>query len=75
MTVELKHTRKVCVITWDTGVVQGEQASIQAGGMERRTVKNDGESNVFFPMDHQGSVEVTVRGSESGEDTGTIEVS
>jgi hypothetical protein len=74
MTVELKDTRKVAVIGWDTALVLGNDATLHAGGEEKRNVKNDGESNLFFPMDFVGDVEVTVVGSSSGEDTGTISV-
>jgi spore coat protein CotH len=75
MTVELSDTRKVCVISWDTSVVQGKQASIQAAGEEKRTTENDGQGNVYFPLDWSGEVEITVAGSKSGEDHGTISVS
>jgi hypothetical protein len=74
MTVELKSTRKVAVISWDTEIVKGEQAAIHVAGEEKRNVDNDGESNLFFPMSFTGDVEVTVNGSHDGEDTGTISV-
>ena len=74
MAVELIHTRKVCVITWDTDAVKGSHASIQAEDEEKRNVDNTGTTNVFFPMDYQGSVDITVVGSKSGSDSGTIEV-
>ena len=74
MAVELKTVRKVAVISWDTEVVLGNDAAIHVGDQEKRNVDNDGESNLFFPMDFEGDVEVTVVGSSSGEDTGTISV-
>lgn len=74
MTVELKDTRKVAVIGWDTELVKGGNASIQVDDTEKRIVANDGESNLFFPLDYTGQIEVSVQGSESGEDTGTITV-
>lgn len=74
MTVELKGTRKVAVISWDTSLVTGNQASIQLEGQEKRTVDNDGETNLFFPTDYSGSANVVVQGSHSGEDSGTIEI-
>lgn len=74
MTVHLKSTRKVAVIGWDTSQVTGKTVSLQAKGQEKRTVDNDGESNLFFPMDFTGAVEVTVQGSKSGSETGTIHV-
>jgi hypothetical protein len=51
VTVELIDTRKVVVIGWDTDVVKGTHASIQAEGEEKRNVDNSGESNIFFPLD------------------------
>jgi hypothetical protein len=74
MTVTLKDVRKVAVIGWDTDVVKGTNASLQAGDEEKRNVVNDGESNLFVPLEFAGSVQVTVRGSDEGEDAGTIEV-
>jgi hypothetical protein len=74
MTVELKDTRKVAVIGWDREVVRGSTASLQVEGEEKRNVTNDGESNLFFPMDFTGTVQVTVSGSHSGEETGTLSI-
>jgi hypothetical protein len=74
MTVELKSVRKVAVVGWDTKLVEGTEASMQVAGEEKRNVKNDGESNLFFPADYTGQVEVVVSGSKSGEDSGTISV-
>lgn len=74
MTVELKDLRKVAVIGWDTDVVKGMHASLQAGDEEKRNVDNDGESNLFFPLGFVGEVEVTVAGSHGGEESGTISV-
>lgn len=74
MTVALKGTRKVAVLSWDVNVVKGAQATIEAADEEKRTVKNDGESNLFFPTNFSGSVKVTVRGSHSGEESGEIQV-
>jgi len=71
--VELKDIRKVAVIGWDTDTVKGAEASLEVEGEEKRTVKNDGESNLFFPLDFEGSREVTVSGSHGGSETGTIE--
>ena len=76
--VSIKDIRKVVVIAWDTegaDGVQGTTASLNVEGQEKRTVKNDGESNLFFPSDFSGAVKVSVRGSHAGTDKGTIEVS
>ena len=75
MTVELRHTRKVCVIGWSLDEVKGSSASIQAGGEEKITTRNDGAANVYFPTDFAGEVDITVEGSKSGTDKGTISVS
>lgn len=75
MAVTLKELRKVAVIAWNTEAVKGRQASIQVKDEEKRTVDNDGESNLFFPMGFIGEVHVTVEGSKSGMERGTISVS
>ena len=75
MAVTLVELRKVAVVKWDADIVKGKSASMQVQGQEKRTVDNDGESNLFFPMDYYGSVKVTIEGSKSGEDTGTLEIS
>lgn len=79
MTLVIKSTRKVVVIGWDTTAIQGKQASLSAtghDGVERevRNTENDGAANLYFPADYEGNVEVTVRGSKSGEDTATLQV-
>ncbi len=83
MTLVLKETRKVAVIGWQTSedmdeqaewVIRGANASLQVEDEEVRTVKNDGESNLFFPMDFTGKVTVTVKGSSKGEDTATLHI-
>ena len=74
MTVELKDIRKVAVIGWDTEQVKGSHASLQVGDEEKRNVENDGESNLFFPLDYVGEVHVDIEGSKSGKDKGTISV-
>lgn len=74
MTVVMKATRKVVVVGWDTSMVKGTHASVQVGGEEKRNVDNDGDTNLFFPSDFTGDIEVTVAGSKSGTDSGTISV-
>lgn len=81
MTIVLKEIRKVAVVGWNTEgegdtVIKGAEASLQIEGEgEVRTVSNDGESNLFFPLDFTGSVSVTVKGSASGEETGALSIS
>jgi hypothetical protein len=80
VTVTLKDLRKVAVISWDTDTVKGETVSLQAGSgniadiEEKRTSANDGEANLYFPLDYVGDCDVIVEGSSSGEDRGTIHV-
>ena len=74
MTVVLKSIRKVAVVGWDTEVVKGTHASMQVEGEEKRNVDNDGESNLFFPGSFTGDVDVTISGSKSGKETGTLSV-
>ena len=74
MSVELVSTRKVCVISWDTDAVKGSHASIQAEDEEKRNVDNTGTTNVFFPLNYEGDCHITVVGSKTGEDSGTIHV-
>lgn len=74
MTVTLKDIRKVAVIGWDTDQVKGTHASIQVANEEKRNVDNDGETNLFFPLDYSGEVKVTISGSKSGQDKGTISI-
>jgi hypothetical protein len=74
MTVVAKDVRKVVVLGWDTDVVKGKTASIQADGKELRVVPNTGESNVFYPLDWTGSTDFTIEGSKGGSDTGTVDV-
>lgn len=66
--------RKVVQVGWDTDVVKGSHVSMQVGGEEKRNTDNDGKANLTFPNDFTGSIEVTIVGSRSGEETGTIEV-
>jgi len=74
MTVELKDIRKVAVIGWSTDTVKGSLASIQVEGEEKRNVENDGEGNLYFPLDYEGEIDVVVEGSKSGKEEGTITV-
>ena len=78
MTVELNFGRKAVEITWDKEAVQGETVDIRTeneGDVSgRKDIKNDGRATLTYPADFSGSTQVTVTGSDGGEDTGTIEV-
>lgn len=78
MALELKSIHKAAVIGWSEAV-RGHDASLQVElhdgtTQEKRTVPNDGEANLFFPLAYTGSVKVTVQGSRGGEETGTVSV-
>lgn len=74
MTVHVVTQRKVVEVGWDRTVVKGTFASMQVDDEEKRSVENDGKANLTFPVDFEGSVEVTIRGSKTGSETGTITV-
>jgi outer membrane biosynthesis protein TonB len=74
MTVTLTGTKLAAVFGWDTNVIEGDQVSLIVAGEEKRVVKNDGEAVLFFPLNFSGTVEVTVRGSASGEETGILNI-
>jgi hypothetical protein len=80
MTVEQDVTRKAVSITWDTEAVQGDTVTIRLvnpdseGDISTKDDRNDGQSVVTYPADYAGSTDVTVTGSDGGEDTGTITV-
>ena len=80
MTIEVDVSRQAKGITWDTEVVLGETANIRCVNPEnedvstRDGVENDGRAVITFPGDYSGECNVTVTGSDGGEDTGTITV-
>jgi|KBSMisStaDraftv2_1062788.scaffolds.fasta_scaffold877588_2 hypothetical protein len=81
MTVEISNDRVAYVLTYDDDVVKGSKADLRCtnpSNMEdvstREGFDNDGNVVVSFPLDYTGETEVTITGSEGGEDTGTIQV-
>jgi hypothetical protein len=80
MTAEVDVTRKAVGITWDAEIVQGDKADIRCVNPANDDVstidgaKNDGAHVITFPADYSGECNVTVTGSDGGEDTGTITV-
>lgn len=74
MTVTVITQRKVVEVGWDRTQVQGAFASMQVDDEEKRSVENDGKANLTFPNDFEGEVNVTIRGSKKGSETGTITV-
>lgn len=80
MTVTTDTERKAVGITWDTDVVQGATCTVTAKNVAnddtstRGEIPNDGHCVLTYPSEYHGSSEVTVTGSDGGEDTGTITV-
>lgn len=88
MTLVLKSVRKVAVLGWSKAepddtrewALKGETVSLEVTHhdgtkQEVRDVKNDGEADLFFPLDYSGSTTVTATGSAGGTETATISVS
>jgi hypothetical protein len=78
---ELKFTqRKTVNIHWDTDEIKGGTVSIEASADHadmkevRSGLENDGYATITFPSSFSGSCYVTVNGSKSGEQSGTVEV-
>ena len=69
--------RKTVNVHWDDSV-KGASVSIQVdAGKEKREVRttdNDGYATVTFPADFVGDCKVTVKGSRSGGESGTVTV-
>lgn len=75
MTLHVISQRKAVEIGWSTDKVKGSHVSLQAEGEEKRDTENDGKAVLFFPNDFTGAVSVNVKGSHSGEESGSISVS
>ena len=85
MTVYSNLDRQAREISYDPNLVKGDTIEIRCvnpnvpegedGHVSTRTAdNNDGLAVITFPADYSGTCEITVTGSESGVDTGTIEV-
>jgi hypothetical protein len=80
MTVQIDITRKAVNISWDTDLVNGDEAEVRATNpnnledVSSRVAKNDGYAVLTYPSDYHGESEVVVTGSEGGSDQGIIEV-
>ncbi len=78
--VTVSTDRRGVEIDWDTSLVQGDTVTIRCVNQEdpdnpsTKETKNDGKATVTFPRDYEGSADVTVTGSDSGTDSGTISV-
>ena len=70
--------RKTVEITWDKEKVKGASVSIQVkedvGSIELRSVENDEHATVTFPQSFTGVAHFVVKGSKSGEDSGSYHV-
>ncbi len=68
--------RKTVNVHWGDDV-KGASVSIQVQGGEKRevrTTENDGYATITFPTDFVGDCKVTVKGSRSGGESGTVTV-
>jgi hypothetical protein len=79
MAVEINFARKAIEFTYDTSLVVGETIRVKARNADSGDVgevkgDNDGRFVLTYPYDFTGVNEVTVTGSESGEDTGTVTI-
>ncbi len=81
MTVQINTDRKAVVLSYDTELVQGDTADLLCQNpadlsdvSTRDGFDNDGNVIVTFPADYSGETVASITGSDSGEDTGTIEV-
>lgn len=75
MSVHKISQRKVVEVGWDRTKVVGSHASMQVDDEEKRSVENDGKANLTFANDFTGSFTVTIKGSKSGSESGTLSVS
>lgn len=71
--------RKVKVLGYDASVVLGDTVNVRAqnadtGDVGTRSAPNQGWFLLFYPLDFSGTDDVTVTGSDSGEDSGTVTV-
>lgn len=69
--------RQVKVLGYDQDKVKGDTLDIRAvnaetGDVGTRSAPNQGWFLLFYPLDFTGEDNVSVTGSDGGEDTGTI---
>ncbi len=72
---KLNVNRDIYEVSYDTDVVKGETVSARfenASDVSVTQHTNDGSFIVTVAEGYEGEDEVTVEGSDSGEDTGTI---
>jgi hypothetical protein len=81
MTVQIDLSRKAYVLSYDADLVDGETADLRCTNpadlsdvSTRDGFANDGNVLVSFPAGYSGETQVTVTGSDGGEDEGTVEV-
>lgn len=70
--------RKTINVGWDLDVIKGMTVSIEASTPDNldnfeevRSADNDGWATVTFPQDFAGECNIVVKGSRSGEQSGT----
>ena len=81
MAVELyaDPDHRALVFSYDTSLVQGETIEIKAtnidtGDVGSRGAPNRGTFVLFYPADFKGMDDITVTGSDGGEDRGVVNV-
>lgn len=80
MAVEVDETRVAVALKWDSSLTKGDEVEVRCVNpnnledISTTTGKNDGIHVVTYPVGYSGETEVTITGSDGGEDTGTIEV-
>lgn len=79
MAVQEVVDRKVKVLSYDKDVVLGASVSVVAvnadtGDVGSRSAPNQGWVLLFYPLDFEGTDNVTVSGSESGSDEGVVTI-
>jgi hypothetical protein len=72
--------RKVLNVHWDTSVVKGLSVSIEAAAVEGdphkevRNTANDGYAVLSYPANFEGESHIVVKGSRSGEESGSVTI-
>lgn len=81
MSLSIVDQRDVAVVAYDEATVKGATVSVERTVFpnsaqqhleEIRDVKNTGKVDVFLPRGYAEPFTVTVRGSDSGEETATL---
>jgi len=80
MSVAISFDRKAVEFTYDTDLVVGDTIDVAAENVDtgdvgkRVGIANDGRFVLTYPADFTGTDTITVTGSESGQDAGTVTI-